>query len=59
MPYLPKSQPVPEPEPEPVAAPDEVAPSKRGISTPRKSIWMIGIGVGLYLIISGIWQAFF
>ncbi len=59
MPYAPKSPQGQDPEPETTDQQEPSSPFKPRVTAPRKTIWLIGIGVGVYLIASGIWQLIF
>ena len=63
MPFAPKQ----EPEQQPAATAESVealpendtTPAKPDISKQRKMLWIVGAGIGLYMIGTGIWQAIF
>ena len=62
MPYVRRGEPAETPDAEPTAAASDAAPSEGDSLQParttkaRKSIWIIGLAVGGYMIISGIVQ---
>lgn len=63
MPYVRRGEPAETPDAEPTAAepdtepPEGDTPQPAGPTKARKSLWIIGIAVGGYMIISGIVQA--
>lgn len=60
MPYRPKNPQAQDPEPETASTePEEKPTGLKAISKQRKSIWIIGLAVALYMIVTGLWQAFF
>lgn len=63
MPYRPKNPQAQPPAPAAKSSEPQETPANptglNAVSKPRKTIWIVGLCVALYMIISGLWQAFF